>query len=135
MGGEFVERFDGRYNALPVYRLSLNDCIDPYDAQSMKFKDLKANDDAENPYTDREALQDFASAMSAFGLDHVWSAVRANNAQNCLEANQGMPILRLARYGFMSQPQPGDLAGLLNANGLYSFATGIAQLVASILMI
>jgi len=39
------------------------------------------------------------------------------------------PILRTARFGFMAVPNPMDLAGLLNANALYSFATGILQLM------
>jgi len=65
---------------------------------------------------------------------HMWIMAQNKNMFNCMDMLHGLPLLRLARYGFMSVPLPTDFGGLLNANALYSFTTGIPQLIISILI-
>lgn len=76
----------------------------------------------------------FVEAMNEWGLNGLLTAEMSKNALNCCEIMQSIPLLRIARYGFMASPEPTDLAGLLNANALYSFATGFIQLVIGILL-
>jgi len=51
------------------------------------------------------------------------------NAKNCTELQHSVPFLRLARFGFVAEPTPRDLGCILNASALYTFCTGIFQLV------
>lgn len=82
-----------------------------------------------------EHVKEFRLGMEMWGLLHVWQAVSISNARNCVDWYQGVPVVRLARYGFMAQPSPHDLAGLLNANAAYGFCVGITELFASIFMV
>jgi len=70
----------------------------------------------------------FRKGLSAWGLGYMWEAADLQNSWNCTSPVHGLPMVRLARFGFMVQPSPVDLGGLLNANALYSFATGGFQL-------
>lgn len=72
--------------------------------------------------------EEFEEAMAAYGLSALWDAAKSANAKNSCELKHGVPFFRLARFGFMSQPDPQDLGGILNANALYTFATGFIQL-------
>merc|ERR1712050_148262 len=80
-------------------------------------------------------MDGFQQRLSNWGLIHLWTAAEAKNAKNCCERKHGVPFYRLARLGFMADPTPKDLGGILNCNALYSFTTGIIQLLfGSILM-
>lgn len=83
------------------------------------FKDLKA---------DANGYDEMRLALSRYKLSHVWTFADRSNSLNTCEIKHGTPFLRLARFGFMAQPTPRDLGGILNANALYSFCTGIFQL-------
>merc|ERR1712217_445313 len=84
------------------------------------FNSLKSN---------QKGVLEFESGMAAYKLQFVWDAVVAKNAWNCAELKHGLPFFRLARFGFMAQPTAKDLAGILNTNAMYSFCTGVTQLV------
>jgi len=77
----------------------------------------------------------FKKGLAAWGLGYIWEAAELKNSWNCTSPVHGIPMVRLARFGFMSQPSPTDLGGLLNANALYSFATGFFQLFLGTLML
>merc|ERR1719284_2008673 len=76
-----------------------------------------------------EDLDGFQQGLSNWGLFHMWTAAEVKNAKNCCERKHGVPFYRLARLGFMSDPTPKDLSGILNCNALYSFTTGTIQIV------
>lgn len=76
----------------------------------------------------KEAIDKFQQAIHDWGLSPIWDACEIKNALNCVEIKHGMPGLRLACFGFQSEPSPKDLAGILNANALYSATTGIVQI-------
>jgi hypothetical protein len=67
------------------------------------------------------------------GMSHIWIMAEKKNLFNCMEMVHGIPLIRMARFGFMAVPQPRDFGGLLNANAMYSFCTGVPQLCVSIL--
>lgn len=77
---------------------------------------------------DAEGYDKMRLALSRYKLSHLWTFADRSNSLNTCEIKHGTPFLRLARFGFMSQPTPRDLGGILNANALYSFCTGIFQL-------
>lgn len=86
-----------------------------------QFKDL-----ADNSNADRI---EFQTGMSLYGLAAMWNASEASNAKNCTELKHGVPLLRLARFGFFAEPSASDLGGILNANAMYTFTTGILQIL------
>lgn len=77
---------------------------------------------------DEEGIESFKTGLCNYGLLHMWNAAEIKNAKNCCERKHGIPFFRLARFGFMSSPTPRDLSGILNANALYTFCTGLLQL-------
>jgi len=85
------------------------------------FADLQEDDD------DHQEL--FKKAMQDWGVISVVITEKSKNSINSVGRVHGTPLIRTARFGFMAVPSPMDLAGLLNANALYSFATGILQLI------
>jgi len=86
-----------------------------------KFKDLQADEDGR---------QAFRAGLTSYGpkFTTIWVYADAKNMKNVCERKHGIPFLRLAHFGFMAQPTPRDLAGVLNANAAYTFATGIMQM-------
>lgn len=78
---------------------------------------------------DDQGLDQFKRGMAAWDLIHIWNFCEIKNAKNCTELQHSMPFLRLARFGFVAEPTPKDLGCILNANALYTFCTGIFQLV------
>jgi hypothetical protein len=68
-------------------------------------------------------------------LTHMWTYAEKKIALNVCEVKHGIPFLRLARFGFVASPTPKDLAGILNANALYSVATGIFQVFGGVFLI
>jgi len=95
-----------------------------YDTVSrLRFKDLlDATEDKQ------KQLDDCKAGLSSWGLQHIWNACEIRNAANCAERKHSIPFYRMARLGFMSEPSPKDLGGVLNANALYTFATGFLQI-------
>jgi len=85
-----------------------------------KFKDLEP---------DADGYDEMRLALSRYKLSHLWTYADRCSSLNTCEIKHGMPFLRLARFGFMAQPSPRDLGSILNTNALYSFCTGIFQLV------
>jgi len=75
-----------------------------------------------------EGKNEFECGMAAYELLHMWTAALRKNARNCCERKHGVPFYRVAKFGYMSEPTPMDLGGILNANALYTFATGILQM-------
>jgi len=84
---------------------------------------------------DRDSLNAFKNGMGEWGLIHVWNYLDAKNAKNTTEIKHGTPFLRLARFGFMAEPTPKDLGSILNANAMYTFSTGIFQLMLGVLLV
>merc|ERR1719336_1917591 len=84
---------------------------------------------------DRDSLNAFKNGMGEWGLLHVWNYLDAKNAKNTTEIKHGTPFLRLARFGFMAEPTPKDLGSILNANAMYTFSTGIFQLMLGVLLV
>jgi len=68
-------------------------------------------------------------------MQDIWDAVEKRNAWNCLNREHGVPFWRLAKFGFHAQVNPKDLSGILNANALYTFSCGIAQMVFGIILV
>lgn len=99
----------------------------------LTFADLRLNHDDEQVVTKHREL--FRKSLEDYGVNSVVTAVRMKNSINCLQTCHGCPGWRVAQFGFMTVPEPTDLAGLLNANALYSFSTGILQLIVGILMV
>jgi hypothetical protein len=83
---------------------------------------------------DAEGIEAFKTGLCNYGLLHMWNAAEMKNAKNCCERKHGIPFFRLARFGFMSSPTPKDLSGILNANALYTFCTGLLQISFGIMM-
>lgn len=84
---------------------------------------------------DEEGLKDATTSMAAWKLTHMWTYAEKKIALNVCEVKHGIPFLRLARFGFVASPTPKDLAGILNANALYSVATGIFQVFGGVFLI
>jgi len=83
----------------------------------------------------REAIDKFQQGMHEWGLVPIWEACEIKTARNCVETKHGSPGLRLASFGFQSEPSPKDLAGILNANALYSATTGIVQIAFGVVLL
>merc|ERR1712187_252280 len=77
---------------------------------------------------DEEGCRWFKEGLYHWDMVANWDYAETKNLFNCCEIKHGVPFLRLARLGFMSAPTPKDLGGILNANALYTFCTGIFQL-------
>jgi len=77
----------------------------------------------------------FKNGMGEWGLIAIWNYCDAKNAKNTTEVKHGTPFLRLARFGFMAEPTPKDLGSILNANAMYTFSTGIFQLILGTLLL
>jgi len=75
-----------------------------------------------------KGMEFFRQALSDRNLIFVWDRIEIDNQVNTCDFVHGCPFLRLARFGFMSAPPPKDLGGILNANTLYTFCTGIFQI-------
>jgi len=90
-----------------------------------KFEDLPV---------DQDGLEQFKGGMSKWGLAHIWNFCENKNAKNTLEIEHGLPFVRLAVFGFRAEPTPKDLGCILNANALYTFCTGMFQLVFGAIM-
>jgi hypothetical protein len=67
--------------------------------------------------------------LANYNLMQLWAYCEAKNAKNTTERKHGVPFFRVARFGFVSEPTPKDLACILNANTLYTVSTGTWQLV------
>lgn len=76
-----------------------------------------------------EDNEDMQRGLTAWGLSAIWDAQEVKNAWNCMERKHAVPFFRLARFGFMAQPTPKDLGGILNANALFSFCCGLLQVI------
>merc|ERR1719503_56442 len=83
----------------------------------------------------QQAVQEFQEGMHEWGLAAIWDACEIKNASNCVESHHGVPGLRLACFGFQSEPSPKDLAGILNANALYSATTGVVQIAFGFILV
>lgn len=60
---------------------------------------------------------------------HVTSTFAQHRfVQNTLTLAQGLPLLRTLKFGWRPEIGPVDVAGILNANVLYSFTLGVTQL-------
>jgi len=103
--------------------------INPQLPPTHPFKDFTfaSFGDRDNDIDD-EIMLFFKSGLVKRNLIHVWDSCDRDNAINTCERVHGTPFIRLASFGFMSQPSPRDLGGILNANTLYTFCTGILQL-------
>merc|ERR1712129_583047 len=101
--------------------LLLTDLLDPKGKSNNTFMKLKADneDDYENCKT----------GLANYKLMQLWTYCEAKNAKNTTERKHGIPFFRVARFGFVSEPTPKDLACILNANTLYTVCTGTWQLV------
>jgi len=83
-----------------------------------KFKDLRE---------DEVGFGQFSAGLGRYGLVHLWNGCELKNAKNECEMTHGIPLFRTASYGFMAEPTPRDLGGILNANALYSLCCGVGQ--------
>jgi len=82
----------------------------------------------DNLQGDAEGVSQCATGMANYGLTHIWSACVIKNAKNECEWFHGIPFYRTASFGFMAEPTPRQLGGILNANALYSLCCGALQL-------
>jgi hypothetical protein len=85
--------------------------------------------------SDQEGLDAMEAGLSAYGLNHMFAYASIKTACNTCEMKHGVPFLRLARFGFIASPSPADLGGILNANALYSFSTGIFQIAIGVMIL
>lgn len=118
------EEFHTEVNGRPCH-VKLSSPATPGDARSSTFDDLEMSP---------EGLERFRAGLSAYKLGHTWNACEIKNGRNCFERKHGIPFFRLARIGFMSEPSPKDLSGILNANALYTFSTGLLQIAFGVTM-
>lgn len=84
---------------------------------------------------DQAGLDWMKAGMSAWQLQHMFAYAEIKTAGNTCEVKHGVPFLRLARFGFIASPSPVDLGGILNANALYSFSTGMFQIAIGVLIL
>lgn len=84
---------------------------------------------------DQAGLAWMKAGMAAWQLQHMFAYAEIKTAGNTCEVKHGVPFLRLARFGFIASPSPVDLGGILNANALYSFSTGIFQIAIGVLIL
>jgi len=137
--GRIVARSSSNFKEGVPHRVDFGDFLSPVQepqSSANKFQDFTFQlllDDEDS--SQKEKCDQFRLAMEKWGLAHVWGALAMSNAKKCLEVYHGTPFIRIAKYGFNPQPTVADLGGLLNANAVYSFATGIIQLISSVLMI
>jgi len=68
------------------------------------------------------------NGMAHWGLIHLWVYLEAKHARTTTEWIHGMPLLRVAKFGYATQPTPKELAGVLSANTLFTCCIGIWQL-------
>jgi hypothetical protein len=73
--------------------------------------------------------------MAAWELIHLWNYAERKIALNVCEIKHGVPFVGVARFGFYDAPTPKDLAGILNANALYSIATGVFRVCGGVFLI
>merc|ERR1719210_133476 len=95
--------------------LNPDDKTDPNNPLSATFAKLLEQEDK------MAAYRVFKNAIIQRELLAQWAVIESKNARNCAEWVHGVPFLRLARFGFFSQPSPGDLGSILNCNALYTF--------------
>lgn len=100
--------------------------LDPSYQSRRPFQDLKC---------DQEGLEDGRKSMAAWELIHLWNYAERKIALNVCEIKHGVPFVRVARFGFYAAPTPKDLGGILNANALYTVATGIFQVCGGVFLI
>jgi len=79
-------------------------------------------------YTENE----FRKYMIKEGLGQKFFSARAKFIRNIVKPKHSIPFWRLAKYGWVAEIPPGEFAGILNANALYSFSIGFVQLGCSI---
>jgi len=77
---------------------------------------------------DAEGVSQCATGLANYGLTHIWNACVIKNAKNECEWCHGIPFYRTASFGFLAEPTPRQLGGILNANALYSLCCGALQL-------
>jgi len=112
----------------PKWQLSLDSVLFPNRQEMNPKKFGQLNPD------DREHQKLFQEALCCWGLSAAWDSVERQNSWNCLERKHGIPFYRIARLGYMAAPTPADLAGVLNANAMYSLATGFFQIIFGCIM-
>lgn len=95
------------------------------DTQTFAELDLKDIDDANT----------FRKGLEAWGLLHVWAEIEGANVWNSAQPMHGVPFYRLAKFGFMSQPDARDLGGILNCNALYTVCTGLVQICFGVVVV
>jgi hypothetical protein len=101
------------------YKVQTQSPVDPSSTRGLTFGAVEMTP---------EGFESFKAGIVAYNLAHIWNACEIKNARNCFERKHGIPFFRLARIGFMSEPSPKDLSGILNANALYTFSTGLLQI-------
>lgn len=110
-------------------RITVDSPIDPNAPRHGTFAELMAEEKSE------EILMRFQQSLSSYGLGVCYDYAEAKVSRNVCECGHGFPFVRLAKFGFVAEPDPRDLGGILNANALYTFCTGIQQMAFGALLV
>lgn len=124
--GKIVDKTDSTFlqPTSKNVRIELSTQLSPTDARQRSSPQTFQDLDRHNA-KHRHLCQ---SALYHWGAGHMWQAIAVKNSWNCCNFVHGVPFVRTGRFGFMSQPSPQDLGGILNANALFSFSVGTLQL-------
>lgn len=118
-----------QWEDLPSYCVALSSPANPNSQHSHTLTIEKLSVEPEETNKTK-----WCDTVNVYGLEATWNEISKRNAINCMEVHHSIPFYRIMNLGFFAQPGPRDLGGILNANALYCFSTGLLQILFGIIL-